>query len=164
MTARREIVVIAVLVLAAAGWGTWYASRTNALGARFTLFDFAYGPAVMTACGRDYLNPRPGTVPALDDFLATRVDRFECAALPATVQADPLTGFQRTFRYLMWTMALVWKAAGVSWSALSWLSGALLAATVVATVMLLRVVAPLWLWSEGGCSRRREIPPPADPP
>lgn len=142
--------MIAVLALAAAGWGTWYASRANALGARFTLFDFAYGPAVMTACGRDYTSPQPGAVPALDDFLATRVDRFDCSTLPATVPADPLTGFQRTFRYLMWTMALVWKVGGVSWSALSYLSGALLALTVVATVMLLRVVAPLWLAVIGG--------------
>lgn len=150
MIARRQIVVIAVLALAAAGWGTWYASRANTLGARFTLFDFAYGPAVMTACGREYASPRPGAVPALDAFLATRADRFDCASLPAAVPAIPLTGFQRTFKYLMWTMALVWKATGVSWSALSILSGALLAFTVVATVLLLRVVAPLWLAVIGG--------------
>lgn len=135
--------VLAILGCIAMVWGTWYAAQANASGLRFTLFDFAYGPAVIKACGGEYVSPQPGAVPALDAFLATRIDRFDCAALPAHIPEIELTGFQRTFRYLMWAVALVWAVAGVSWSALSYLSGVLLAATVVTSVLLFRLVAPL---------------------
>lgn len=145
MNWRRETIVAVALAAAACVWGTWYAGEATRRGERFKLYDFSFGPAVMVACGKGYVDPRPGQVPALDDFLQTRVDRFDCRALPEQVATQPLMGFQRTFRYLMRTMAALWMVTGVSWEALSYLSGAMFALTIAATYGTIRLVAPVWL-------------------
>ena len=98
MTRRREAILIAVLAVAAASWGTWCASASMRQGTRVTLYDFAYGPAVMLACGRGYVNPDSRHARALDDFLHTRTDRLSCADVPSTIAPLPLMGYQRCGR------------------------------------------------------------------
>lgn len=145
MSRRREIGVILLLASVAVWWGTWYSAESTRRGERFALYDFAYGPAVMVACGRGYINPSLTDLPQLSDFLRTRTDHFECASLPARVSEEPLIGFQRTFRFLMLTMAAVWKIGGISWSMLSYLSGVLFAVTIVLVYLTVKLVAPWWL-------------------
>ena len=76
------------------------------------------------------------------DFLAVRSDHFDCASLPADQPIAALTGPQATWRYLMWSVALTWIAAGtVSWPALYWLSGVMFAATTAAAYAGTRLFA-----------------------
>jgi hypothetical protein len=145
MTWRRDAIAVTTLLVAAMIWGTWYSAATNRAGARFTLYDFSYGPAVMVACGRGYINPDTRALPTLDAFLRTKTDRFDCATLPSAVPEKPLIGYQRTFRALMLTMAGIWAVGGVSWSGLAYLSGALLAVTAVLAYGTARLLGPWWV-------------------
>src|SRR5262249_36143958 len=71
-----------------------------------------FEPAVAAACGRGFvrLSAAQADRQKLDDFLAVKRDRFDCADLPArsTPQPDTVTG---TWPYLFRASLLVWRVA-----------------------------------------------------
>ena len=52
--------------------GTWYVPQVAASGGRPNFYQEMFGPAVMVACGDDYVNPQPGVDTDLDAFLAAQ--------------------------------------------------------------------------------------------
>ena len=70
--------------LAIAGW---YVPRFVAAGGKPWFYQEEFGPAVMMACGRGYVNPDPATAPALDSFLQRTRDSFSCSDLGAVKPA-----------------------------------------------------------------------------
>jgi hypothetical protein len=127
---RAAIVAVALFAVSAA-IGSWYVPYVVAHGGKPQFYQEQFGPAVMVACGRGYVNPDPARSPALDAFLNLKADAVPCSEV-ARVGALPLTSMQRAFRYLMSTVGWTWRTEGrIAWTGLTPLYGALYGATVV---------------------------------
>jgi len=141
MNARRaaaEIgIVAAVLVF---GWSVGvFTSRHFAGQPMFYQADF--GPAVMVAAGRGFVNPVivPGS--PLAEFLAVR--RPSLSAADVNMAAEfPLDQFQQASRYLMLFVGYVWRFSGISWAAVSTVSGGLFGLMLAACYAVARVWFP----------------------
>jgi hypothetical protein len=118
-----------------------YLAAVRANGAVPFLNQEMFGPAVMQACGRGFVNPPPQAVESLDTFLAARSPSFSCLDLPPQLAPAAMAPGQDVSRYLLMASALCWRVAGVRWSALDWLAAALFVATAVAFYVACRAVA-----------------------
>lgn len=98
-----------------------------------------FGPAVMAACGRGFVNPALHSAPALDAFLSERTATFDCGALgqPAVI---PFDNFQVVTRNLFLGAAAIWRLTGVSWPALDNLAATMFGVTLVAAYLVMRFV------------------------
>jgi hypothetical protein len=121
--------------------GIRYVQAFRAAGERPGFYQEAFGPAVMQACGRGFVNPAPRAIPSLDPFLATTSEAFDCRVVPQSFNTLGLTSMQETHRYLLTASAGCWRVLGVRWSALDLLAGGLFASTAVALYLACRVVA-----------------------
>lgn len=147
-----------VLFVLGAALGMVYVSTC---GGRPSFLQHMFGPAVMWVCGRGFENPMLSKAPALEDFLYGRRDSFSPEDLPEDLPvapADPLeltpeqwkkyhphpdfggwVNCQRFHLYFLMTVALFWKALGISWSALTPLYGILYGAASAAAYGLFRL-------------------------
>lgn len=126
------------LFVAAAAVAAWYVPRFIASGGKPWFYQQEFGPAVMTACGRGYVNPDPRALPALEAFLNRTADEITCAQV-AAVPTLPLSSMQRAFRYLIMTAGTTWRLQGqVAWSALTPLYGLLYGITIVLAFAIFR--------------------------
>lgn len=108
-----------------------------------------FGPAVMFACGRGYVNPDLSQAPELNAFLSVidevragtppDIDAFSKDDLPPDIQTKPFHPIQLRERYLIGAAGLVWRVAGVSWAALTPLYGLLFGASVAVAYALFRL-------------------------
>jgi hypothetical protein len=96
-----------------------------------------FAPAVLAACGRGFVQPLPGSIPALDAFVARRTSSFSCNDVPRELRTEPLSRIQLAWRYLLLSAAAVWRVAGV-WSALDALGGLFYGAAVTLAFVLAR--------------------------
>ena len=127
---RAELLTAGGIALFAAAVGMVF---TASWGRTPHFYQEVFGPAVMWACGRGFVEPAPGRCASLDAFLnpdvhaghPPEVDRFACGDLPADLETRPLQYFQQAHRYLLFAAALAWKLFGVAWSALIPLYGIL---------------------------------------
>jgi hypothetical protein len=139
---RRSDFVLAVILFAAASVAALHIMRDYVAhgGAPFFNQNF-FGPAVLSACDRGFVNPRPGAVPALDRFLAQGAERFECADIPARVDTERLYPFQRSSLLLEASVSAVWRVTGVSWRSADILNALLFGCSIAAAFLLARSVA-----------------------
>jgi len=100
-----------------------------------------YGPAVMAACGRGFVNPDLHSTPMLEAFLDSRIDRFDCRTLPAAVAVGPMDPLQDVTRYLLVAAGIIWRIRGVMWPALDSLLAAMYAVAVAGAYLALRFVS-----------------------
>lgn len=106
-----------------------------------------FGPAVMMAAGRGYVNPDLEQIPELDAFLHPEmhtfkppaVDAFDVETLPAEIPEIPFEALQKRQLYLLLAAGAVWSAFGVAWSALTPLYGILYGASGAAAYGLFRL-------------------------
>ena len=99
---RADAYLIAGIGAASVLFALWYLPAYRVTGVVPPAFYQAeFGPAVMQACGRGFVNVDVMTAPALHAFLDQRVDRLRCEELPEAVRVVPLGAFQGTSRYLM---------------------------------------------------------------
>lgn len=119
----------------------FYLPAFRAGGGTPQFYQSDFGPAVMSACGRGYVNVDAQTIPPLAAFLDTRVNTFACSDLPAHPAPAQLGLLPDICRYLMLSTALVWRVAGVSWRAVDILLSALFALSLTAGYIALRFVA-----------------------
>src|SRR5262249_44174374 len=90
----RHDVYVAVVVFVLAWTGCrLYLPAFRAAGGRAMSYYEEFGPAVMAACGRGFVNPPTPAVPALDAFLLNRAERFECGQLDGMAAPVPLDDF-----------------------------------------------------------------------
>jgi hypothetical protein len=105
----------------------------------------AFGPGVMQACGRGFVNPSPAGGSPLARFLAPERDRFDCSELPANLEYRELSPYQYAERYLLLACAGIWKMTGISWQALDVLAVVFAAFTMAFAYLFFRLVLPVWL-------------------
>jgi hypothetical protein len=138
--ARRADAILAVVIFTlSAIWGGAFYSRYIRTGGHPFFYQTYFEPAVMVACGQGFLvaHPQP---PAVRAFLFQETDRFSCDELPRDLKVGPQGLYQRPWRYLMTTVAIVWKVLGISWSGLVPLFGLFFAATTVLVYALARLM------------------------
>lgn len=139
---RYRDAIVAVVI---AGFATFVALRYIAAfrttGEKQVFYQETFGPAVMEACGRGFVNPAPQAIPSLDAFLAGNSETFECRAVPASVATIAVTPMQDVSRYLLAASAVCFRMFGVRWPALDWLAAGLFAVTAVLFYTALRLVA-----------------------
>ncbi|HET9830478.1 MAG TPA: hypothetical protein VFP91_02160, partial [Vicinamibacterales bacterium] len=86
---------------------TAYLAAARRSNLPFFSYQLAYGPAVMAACGRGFVNPSSDSSSPLTKFLSQERTRFDCAGLDTNVSQTELTPYQRSERYLLIASALV---------------------------------------------------------
>jgi hypothetical protein len=135
-TRFKTLNILIGIVLFVFGWSVG-SFVTRHVPGQTHFYQDEFGPAVMVAAGRGFVNPTivPGS--ALDDFLALRRTSIDRADAEHAVE-KPLDQFQQATRYLMLALGVVWKISGISWTAVSTLAGALCGLTVVASYAILR--------------------------
>ena len=107
-----------------------------------------FGPAVMLACGHDFVVPAFNNTPegvraraALSSFLHSKTGSLNCASLDASVLSPgpPLNALHKSMRYVMYGVGGVWSVRGVSWSSLAVLFGLLCGIVTCATYGIARL-------------------------
>lgn len=89
------------------GWNGPAASLSNDL----------FVPAVMMNAGRGFVNVEPSSLPELRAFLDFRTQDFDVGLVRDTLENRPLHPFQEYHRYLIYSVACVWRIFGVNWDA-----------------------------------------------
>jgi hypothetical protein len=100
-----------------------------------------YGPAVMAACGRGFVNPDLQSTRMLHAFLNNRIQTFDCRSLPASVAVIQFDELQGVTRYLLVAAGIMWRIRGVTWPALDSLFAAMYAVAVAGAYLALRFVS-----------------------
>lgn len=87
-----------------------------------------FGAALLAACGRGMMTPvlavdEGSGAGSIEDFLNVRTETIRCDEIPAAVRGIALDDAQRGARYLIGSIAAMWKIWGPSWSAVDVLLG-----------------------------------------
>ncbi len=90
------------------GWSGPAGSLTNDL----------FVPAIMMNAGKGFTNTEPVETPSLRAFLDFRTPDFDCNALQQDTRLIPLHPFQEYHRFLIYSVAGIWRLFGVSWDAM----------------------------------------------
>ena len=137
---KADAVIAAALFIAGVAVGASYRRVFFSTGAPEVFGQTEFGAAVAMACGHGFVDPGKALTPALDDFLHVKRDQLSCSDLPASLSWRRPNLTQGLYRYLMMTTALVWRVAGISWSGLTPLFGALYGLTLAAAYGLFRLI------------------------
>lgn len=140
----REAVWVAVLLVCAGVWGARYVQQWRDAGRPQAFYQQYFEPAVMVACGRGFAVAQP-THRAVEDFLEQRTDRVDCGWLGPDHPVVSEGLYQYAWFYLMWMVGAYWKVAGVSWSGLVPLFGALFALVIGLAYAVFRLAVPPWV-------------------
>jgi hypothetical protein len=130
-----EILIVAAFLVLGGSVGSFASRQFN--GQRL-FYPGEFGPAVMVAAGRGFVNPvvEPGS--PLGDFLDLKRQQISTSEL-AGVKLKDRDQFQEATRYLLLAMGYTWRFAGISWGAASGLLAVLYALSVAACYGLCRV-------------------------
>jgi hypothetical protein len=135
---QADVVAGGVLFVMAIAIAFWYVPLFSASGGRPRYYQEEFGAAVMEACGFGFVNPERLASAELAAFLSRQTDEIACSALSPPPPA-PLRPMQRAFRYLMTTVAGMWRLSGhVAWSALTPTFAALYGVTIVLAFAIFR--------------------------
>ena len=133
-----DAVLLILLASVAAKVGMMYQARiTRTFTPAF--YQGEFGPAVLEACGRGFGNPLE-PIPALAAFLTQQRTTFDCHDLPQGMHIAPRDSFQQASRYMMFVVAMYWRATGVSWTRLTPIFGGIQALFVGLGYLAFRVV------------------------
>jgi hypothetical protein len=136
-----ETIVITALFVMSCGVSYIAMRGFRAAGIQPFFYQTNFEPAVMMACGRGF-GVAPSSPPELGAFLLAQRDDFDCTLLPASLLSRPLTSpASANWYYLYVTAAMVWRVAGVSWTALDVLVAAFGGVVAVLLYGLFRLVA-----------------------
>lgn len=137
---RGVDIIIALLVFCVVfcvGYGYLRALSTGERSA-VTGIELLYGPSVMLAQSRGFIEPDILEYPVLRAFLRGEIDALPPDAVPETVieHSSPVASYHR---YLVYTVAFFWRILGISWTSLEPLLALLLAWSGVAVYGLMRL-------------------------
>jgi hypothetical protein len=136
--------VLAALIVVAGAWaGGTYRNVFIASGAASEFAQHELGASIALACGHGFTNPAASKTPLnprLTAFLARTGESVTCADLPPDIPPATPSFTQGLYRYLMVTIAVVWKLTGqISWASLTPMFGAAYALTLLAAFGLFRL-------------------------
>lgn len=80
-----------------------------------TLPPYFCSSAVTLACGRGFIFPEPGSIPALNEFLDYKTPVFTPDQLPAEFPTWEHAVFRETHQYFLYLLGAVWWLFGISW-------------------------------------------------
>eukprot|EP00389_Voromonas_pontica_P015346 GDKH01023925.1.p1 GENE.GDKH01023925.1~~GDKH01023925.1.p1 ORF type:complete len:1573 (-),score=396.29 GDKH01023925.1:13091-17809(-) len=109
------LALLLFLLLFAAGYGHLRALRTDR--SAVTSIERLYGPSVMLALGRGFIEPNLYEYPELRAFLRGEIESLPPEAVPEVVLENP-SPVAAYHRYLVYTVALFWRIFGISWTSL----------------------------------------------
>jgi hypothetical protein len=138
---RVDWYIVAVMAVVAFLFATSFLPAYRAAGGTPFFYQQDYGPAVMLACGKGFVNPEVQSVPALQSFLERRADRFECEDLAPAQRAFSVNPLQSSSRYLLMVVALLWRTTRIEWAVLDVLSAASFAISIAAAYSALRFMS-----------------------
>jgi hypothetical protein len=142
---NRDAVVCAILGVVATIVGASYLGAARRAGVPFNFYQPAFGPAVMAACGRGFVNPVPAAGSPLAKFLSEGAARFDCATLESHVEQNSWTPFQQSERYLLLASAGVWTTLGITWRSLDVIGGMFFGLSIALVYLVFRLALPTWL-------------------
>lgn len=134
---RLDIVLFLVISAIAALIGTWFVGSN--IVKKFHFYQENFAPAVMAACGKGFVQPRPAPE-SMTAFLEVRQDSFNCSTIPPGQESVATDFFQNVHRNLMLTIAGWWRALGVSWGSLATLYGLVYGLSAGFTYLFFRTV------------------------
>lgn len=140
---RRSIIgevaltLLILLFLFAAGYGHLRALRTDR--SAVTGIELLYGPSVMLALGRGYMEPALSEYPELRAFLRAEIESLPPNAVPEHIVENP-SPVASYHRYLVYTVAFFWWFLGISWTSLEPLLALLFAWSGIAVYGIMRLV------------------------
>jgi hypothetical protein len=141
-SAKAGDLLLATVIAVAGYWlGLGILGDYRASGGIPFLQQNAFGPAVLTACGRGYQNPDDPAVPALQEFLTSRRHHFDCGDLPESIPTLPLRPFHRVTMYMELVVAAIWKTGPIAWSSIDRLNAAAFGLDLALLFLLCRAVA-----------------------
>src|SRR5436190_1097379 len=152
----RDVAISLILGVIAALAGASYLDAARRSAVPFYFYQPAFGPAVMEACGRGFVDPSPAAGSPLAKFLSQETNQFDCDKLDATVAPGELSAYQLAERYLLLAAAGVWKITGISWRSVDAIAATFIGATIALVYLVFRLVLPrglsaglalLWLTS-----------------
>ncbi len=147
ITRARTLEAAAVFCVLAAGiWAGAFSSRHVATAPAF--YQEEFGPSVMVASGRGFVNPQATPGSPLAEFLAVRRSTLDRADLRQVSTGAP-TQPQQAERYLMLLVGVWWSITGISWPALSGVSALMYGLTVAACYAICRLCLPRLLSAAG---------------
>jgi hypothetical protein len=141
----RDAAISLTLGAIAATAGASYLGAARRSAVPFYFYQPAFGPSVMAACGRGFVEPLPAAGSPLAKFLAQETDRFDCRQLDATIAPGALSAYQLAERYLLLAAAGVWRITGVSWRSVDVIAAVLIGASIALVYLVFRLVLPRWL-------------------
>ena len=106
---------------------------------RYYFYQNTYAPAVMSACGKGFVQPRPEPE-SMAAFLEQKSDSFDCRDIPSDIISAGPGFFHIGHRNLMLTVAFWWRMFGVSWGSLASLYGLLYGISAGFAYLLFRTV------------------------
>jgi hypothetical protein len=134
---RHFIDLLYMLILFILGMyiGTSYVNQ-NGLGSFFQQY---FGSVVMFSCGKGYQYLKDPIPENYKQFLAQKIDHFDCEDIPDTYKTTPvnLSLLYDNYQYL--SVGLFWKIAGISWSGLSLYFGLFYGLTMLAAYSIFRL-------------------------
>ena len=133
-----EAAIVAVILVWASNWGTWYWNQSLALGRKPFFYQLYYEPAVMVACGKGFVVASP-QVPAMTKFLTEQTTEFDCKDIPSDAKLGTEGLYQGSARYLMTAVGLSWRMVGVSWRRIGPVAGVLFGITIAAAYGIFRL-------------------------
>jgi len=136
--AAAEALIVTGLLVFGVSVGS-FASRQYMEEPRF--YQNEFGPAVMVAVGRGFVNPVVAPGSPLAEFLTLKRPALSVSDL-AGVDVGPLDQFQYGTRYLITALGYAWRMSGISWAAVSVLAAALCALGLVACYVFCRFWLP----------------------
>ncbi len=117
-----------------------------------------FGASVMVAAGRGFVAPESGFDPELDRFLRQEIASYSLSQLDQAHPVRPADFWQCQHRYMLYTMALLWRVFGVSWTVLKILLLLLLAVSAVTAYAFLRLMAGPFLAMLGAAYLAQSAP------
>lgn len=114
LSRRRATDVVLVVALAAVAGVVGGVAVANSADGAF--YQGEYGPAVMRACGNGYTQ-YTGSAEAVTDFLTLESRQLDCRDVDPARAGEPNV-FATAHRYLLESVALLWRIDEVSWDAL----------------------------------------------
>jgi hypothetical protein len=171
---RADWLIAVAIMVVGISVGSVVVNAFTKAGHQPSYYQAEFGPAVLWACGRGFVNPpdrkvlsetttevRPANsqlrgFDALAAFLGRQREAFDCSELPASFVPNPPGLFQAGHRYLLMSAAAVWSIFGISWTALNLLGPIFVGTTASCVYLLARVrmgrllalsIAALWMSS-----------------
>ena len=105
----------------------------------YPMWPVVFGPSVMIACGKGFVDPVITDIKGLREFLDLETPVFVPAQPVDQMPTRPPSNWQQHHRYLLCALGLMWRVLGISWNVLKLFLAALFCITTAIAYGLFRL-------------------------